>query len=89
MEPLSVDDFPRAVADLLNKNEKVSLVLEKDFQSGEVRVGVRRVCSDRAFQLLKESQEEVKQRNQKGYTREQAFNEFEAAQKVVADQIKE
>jgi hypothetical protein len=79
----SAQDFSELVTKLLGKKNKLAVVmdLEKDPKSGEVHVGVRKVYSDEVEMLASEIDAEFDQKEQAGYSREDAVRDFRGAQK--------
>ncbi len=72
---------PALVADLLLKDHNISLILER--RGDKVIYTYMKAYDEENLRILREAKEEHKKRRKSGYTREQAFLEFEEARKEI------
>ena len=73
---------PEIITDLLSGEDDVSVVLEKHGQT--VRFAAMRTYGRRAVRILEEARAEHRQLKKRGYSREDAFADFEAVQKELS-----
>lgn len=72
---------PELITRLLLRERDVSLLFEK--RGDQVRYAYLKTYNEESVRLLQEAKAEYEQRKQEGYTREQAFKEFEEAQEEI------
>lgn len=81
---MSVEDIrnnPALVADLLLKERNISLIFER--RGDKVIYTYMKTYDEKSLRILREAKEEHKKRRESGYTREQAFEEFEDAREEI------
>ena len=88
LRTISVEEFkknPELVTQLLLKEEKISLVLEKD---GEVvRYAYLPTYDDEVNSILEEADSEYARREEQGYSREEAIEDFKEAHEAISKQL--
>ena len=81
---MSVEDIrnnPALVADLLLKDHNISLIFER--RGDKINITYMKAHDEESLRILREAKEEHKKHRESGYTREQAFDEFEEARKEI------
>ncbi|OQX11635.1 MAG: hypothetical protein BWK80_44540 [Desulfobacteraceae bacterium IS3] len=73
---------PEIIAQLLFKDRDVSIILEK--QGDRVRFSYLKTYSREAVRILEEAKKEYEETEEKGYTREQAFEDFTEARNEIS-----
>lgn len=77
---MSVEDIrnnPELIADILLKEKDVSVIFEK--RGKNVTYAYLKAYDEESLRILREAKEEHRRRRERGYTREQAFGDFEEA----------
>ncbi|WP_133513043.1 hypothetical protein [Candidatus Thiosymbion oneisti] len=81
---MSVDDIrnnPELIAQILLEDRDISVIFEK--RGNEVRYAYLKTYEKESIRILKEAEDEHKRFREKGYTREQAFGDFEKAREEM------
>ena len=78
---------PPAIVTFLQRHENVALVFERDPQSGNIRVGVRKVYRRETKRTLESAKQALAAKEKAGYSKEDAFKEFWEAQDEIAAQL--
>jgi hypothetical protein len=73
---------PEIIAGLLFKDSDVSVILEK--QGDRVRFSYLKTYSKDAVRILEEAKKEYEEAEKKGYTREEAFEDFTEARDEIS-----
>jgi len=76
---------PELIAQLLFKDEDVSLILEK--HGDIVRFAYLRTYDKETTNILEEAKQEYKQKKKKGYNHEQAFNDLTSVRDKINKNI--
>lgn len=88
LKPISIEELnknPNLIRQLLLKEEKVSLVLEKD---GEViRLAYLPTYDEETNRILEEAEKEHVRKKQQGYSREEAIQGFLEVQEAISKQL--
>jgi hypothetical protein len=82
---LLVEDIkknPGLIAQLILKDKDVSIIFEKE--GDKVRFAYLKTYSREAVRILEEAKREYKELEEKGYTREQAFEDFTEAKNEIS-----
>jgi len=80
IQHISVEDIrnnPEIIADLLLKEQDVSVIFER--RGDKVSYAYLKTYDRESLRILWEAREEHRRRRERGYTREQAFGDFEKA----------
>jgi len=80
MEQISVEDIrnnPELIADILLKEQDVSVIFER--RGNKVSYVYLKAYDEESLRILREAKEEHRRRRERGYSREQAFGDFEDA----------
>lgn len=72
---------PELITRLFLEDQDVSLIFEK--RGDQVRYAYLKTYNEESIRILQEAKAEYEQLGKHGYTREQAFKEFEEARQVM------
>lgn len=78
---------PSSFKDFLKNNKNILLILERNPETDKVRVGVKKIYSPEARNILKEARRNRIARKNAGYSREDAIRDFLEAQDEIANRI--
>ena len=81
---MSVEDIrknPKLIAQLFWEDRDVSVIFEK--RGNKVRYAYLKTYDNENVRILQEAKDEHKRFRERGYTREQAFADFEGARKEI------
>ena len=84
LQYISVEDIrkkPELITQLLLKDKDVSIILEK--RGNKIRYAYLKTYDKEVIRILEEAKNEHKKIKEKGYTREQAFIDFNEARKQM------
>lgn len=84
LQYLSIEDIikkPELITQLLFKDQDVSVILEK--RGDKIRYAYLKTYDKETIQILEEVKNEHKKVKEKGYTREQAFKDFNDAREEM------
>ncbi len=76
---------PELLTRLLLQERNVSLIFEK--RGDQVRYAYLKPHDEESIRILQEAKAEHEQLSKEGYTREQAFKEFEEARQEIGDTV--
>ena len=86
-QDISLDDIkvhPELITEVLFDDHDLSIILEK--RGNTVRFTYLRMYDSDTTRILEEARQEYAQKRQEGYTREQAFEDFQEAQEEIQQQ---
>jgi hypothetical protein len=89
-QDISIEEMkkrPEIVVDWLLKDDEVSVIFEK--QGQKIRFAYLRKYDSETMRILEDAKKEYLQKKKKGYSREQAFQDFIDAQQEISQQLKE
>lgn len=76
---------PELITRLFFQDQDVSLIFEK--RGDQVRYAYLKTHDEESIRILQEAKAEYEQFSKEGYTREQAFKEFEEARQEIGDTV--
>jgi len=79
-----IEQHPEIITDFFRKNKRVCLILQKDEESNTIHIGIRKVYSKQVTELLEGVYKKYTEKKKKGYSREQAIQDFLDAQKEIS-----
>jgi len=89
-QDLSIEEVknrPEIVTDWLLSEDEISIIFEK--RGHKIRFAYLRKYDSETMQILEDAKKEYLQKKKKGYSREQAFQDFKTAQQEISQQLKE
>ncbi len=78
---------PSSFKEFLKNNNNILLILERNPETDKVQVGVKKIYSQEAKDILKEARQGRIARNKADYSREDAVRDFLEAQDEIANWI--
>ncbi len=85
---MSVEDIrnnPGLIAELLLKNREVSIIFER--RGNKVRYAYLKTYDKESIRILEEAKKELKRFKERGYAREQAFEDFERVREDISEYL--
>ncbi len=86
LQDLPLEDLkthPEIITDLFSGDEDVSVLLQK--RGDTIRFAASRTYSKEATRILEEARVEYEEKKRKGYSRNDAIEDFEALQRELAE----
>ncbi len=87
-QQIGLDDLkihPELLTAILSKEEDVSLILEK--RGHTIRYAYLRTYDTESRRILEDAKAECRHKKEHGYSREQAFQDFEDVQQEITTQL--
>ncbi len=81
-----IKNHPDTIIKLLSDGDDVSLLIRR--RGNDVYVISKRTYSDKVNKILKNAKTKLKEKEKRGFTKEQAFKNFENAQEKISKYLK-
>ena len=78
----NIKNNPAIIADILLKQKDISVLFEK--RGEKIGYAYLKAYSKESFEILRDAKEEYKKLKEKGYSRQQAFQNFEQARDEIS-----